>query len=228
MRILLIFIAVFLSGISVMGQRYRLTLTTDEVIYGDYLFVNANLFSPVSNVILGDRRLRLDAIREIHDSTLNFTYKTIRFRRNILLARQLEYGKINLYDLHSPDARVRINTRRNSISSNNRFYYHLSGDSILLVLNRKNYDSLFDSEFASGYPAFTSIKKKYLRLHTMGIVSPVMWPNLIVVTGFQSVPFLASYMATTIFLTGSTLINRQMKFNRVRNLVRDYNVKSLD
>lgn len=228
MRIVLIFIAVFFFDVSAMAQHYRLTLASDKVIFTDYLSVNSYLFRAVPNVIVGDRRLRLDSIREIYDSNLNFTYKAIRFRRNVLLARQLEYGKINLYDLHLPDERASNKTRRNSISSNNRFYYHLTGDTVLSVLNRKNYDSLFDSEFALGYPAFTSIKKKYLRLHTTGIVSSIMWPNLIVVTGFQSAAFLASYIATTTFLTGTNLINRQVKFNRVRNMIRDYNEQSHD
>jgi hypothetical protein len=179
-------------------------------------------------VIVRDQRIRLDAIREIYDSSLHFTYKTIRFRRQIVLARLLESGNINLYDLHEPDVRESANTRRNSISSNNRFYYHRFGDTVLSVLKRTNFDSIFDSDFASSYPAFQQTKKKYLRLHTTTILSSVMLPNLITVTGFQSVAFLASYLATTTYLTGASMINRQKKFKRVREMVKDYNARSLD
>lgn len=224
MRVFILVIVLYLCVIPATAQRYRITFTTDEILHTDKLFINENLFRRVPNVIVDNRRIGIDTIREIHDSNLNFTYKTFRFRRVKRLARQLEFGKINLYDLHSADSRESKNTRRNSVPSNNRFYYHLAGDTVLSVLNRKNFDTLFQSKFASDYPDFKSIKKNYLRLHTTSILSSVMLPNLITVTGFQSVAILTSYVATTAYLTGASLINRKKKFMRVRNMVRDYNM----
>jgi hypothetical protein len=212
--------------LSLHAQRFRVTLKTDQVIHANNVFITEPLFRKMPNVILGDEKIRLDAIREIHDSSLLITYKTTHFRGRIFMVRQLEKGKICLYDFHTPDSRESANVHR--ISSNNRFYYHLPGDTILSVLNRKNYDTLFNSEFASRYPAFQTTKKKYLRLHTTGILSSVMLPNLITVTGFQSVAFLSSYLATTTYFTGASLINRQKKFNQVRKMVKEYNAQTLD
>jgi hypothetical protein len=221
MRLTFLFIAVFLFANYTVAQQFSIKLNSNETIHADKLVIAEDLFRPIPVVMINGKKVRLNSIQYIYDSTLMLTYKTIRFRKRIALARQLEYGSICLYDFHEPDHRSSLNNKR--ISSNNRFYYHHQGDSVLKVLNRKNFEKLFDTAFAASYPNFESIKKKYLQLQPLGITSAILWPNLITVSGFQSAAILVPYLAATTFVTGKALINRQKKFNKVRILVRDFN-----
>jgi len=214
---------VFFAGYSTIAvsQRFQVKLKNGNTIVSDRIRITEPLFENQALAIINGQRIKLSAIHEMHDSTFQLTYKTIRFRKRIILARELEKGKICLYDLHSPDFRESANVQR--ISSNNRLYYHRSGDTVLQVLNRKHFIKLVDSSFASTYPQFASIRKKYLRLHTTGILTIIMVPNLVTVVGFQSAAVLVPYIAGTTYITGSALINRQEKFRKIRQLVKDYN-----
>ncbi|HEX4877172.1 MAG TPA: hypothetical protein VFV31_10920 [Chitinophagaceae bacterium] len=208
------------TGYSV-AQRFTIRLITDEVIYAEKLTTVADLFSRMTVLIIDNKRVRIDQVKEIQDSLFEFTYCTMQFRKRLHLVRRLEEGKICLYDFHSPDHRESLNARR--ISSNSRFYFNKPGDSVLYALNRNNFDKLFGSSFFSSYPQFQRIRKNYLRIHTSTILSAILLPNLITIIGFQSAALLIPYTATTFYLTGYSLINRQEKFKKVRQMVEDFN-----
>jgi hypothetical protein len=222
----LIIAFIIINSLSASGQHIKVKLKTNEIIYTDRIIIaDFNNLRPSLVVLRQGKKVPLNAVNEIFDSTLNLTYKTFRFRKQVRLARIIENGKICLYDLHEPDSRRVINNR--SISTNNRFYYNKSGDSVLYILNKKNYGKLFDSSFVVQYPDFEPIKTKYLRLHTNGILASVLLPNLITAAGFQSVALLVPYIAVTAFVTSSSIINRRKKLNDVRQMIKDFNLQSL-
>lgn len=223
MKPLLLFIGILWAANYTQAQRFNVKLKNNEVVSGDRLIVTEPLFSNTPDIVIEGKRIRLKEIEEVKDNSLLFTYKTLRFRRRLLLARQLEAGQVNLYDFHSPMRRENAIGRQ--ISSNNRFYYNHPGDTVVYVLNRKNFGKLFDSAFAS-YPDYQSIRKNYLRLHTAGIISVILLADVIIVLGFQNVAVLVSYAAVTTIVTGYSLINRQRKFNRVRVMVSEFNKQS--
>ena len=220
---MLVGVTLFFSDVC--GQRLQVKLKSNEIVAADRLIVTENLFRQTPNLIIKGRNIKMNLVNEVYDSIFNVTYKPYRFRRYYHFARIRESGKIILYDFQSPDSRERFLNR--GIASNNRFYYNYQGDTVLYVLNKKNYGKLFDSTFVSAYSEYRSIKQKYLRTHTTGILSAILIPNLITAAGFQSAAIIVPYIATTIYFTGSYLINRQKKFKNVQRMVAEYNKRGL-
>lgn len=224
MRSTITLIGAFFFVVVTHAQRFTITLKNDKVIHANDFLLSENLFRQSPNIIIARKRINIVDVDQINDQESGFTYKSIRFRNRTVLARELEKGRICLYDLQMP-GRGRIQNNRR-IATNNRFYYHHKGDEVLSALNRKGFDKLFDSSFSTAYPQYASIRKNYLRLHNRMILSSIMLPNLVTAAGFQSLGLLVPYLATTTWVTGSALIGRQTKFKRVRQMVKTFNAQS--
>ncbi len=219
LRFIFILMCSFIKTAS--AQPFTVRLKTDDTLFVSNLSFQYRSFLRTPDVFIERKRIGLETINEIYDHSSGVLYRTIQFRKRLCLARQLESGTISIYDFQIPEGRRIVNPKR--ISTNSRLYYHESNDSVLLVLNKINFEKIFDPHYESSYPEYETIKKKYLRLHTMGIFTAIMLPNAITAIGFQSIGFLIPYVAATTFVTGTALMKRQAKFNNVRMMARVYN-----
>lgn len=225
MRLFLILIFGFTTWLPLEAQRYKIELQNSSVQFVNSVIFPGNIFQAGRLLKCDGEKIRVNAIKQITDTIQNQLYNVMHFRKRHRIVRQLEDGNIRLFDFRHPfeiNQRVDLNSNRR-IGTSGRLYFSRKGDSVVHVLNRKNFESIFTDAFISSYGDYHKIRKNYLRLHTTDIISMIMVPNLITAVGLQSVGFLIPYTVATVLVTRSSMAGRQKEFQKVRKMVKDFN-----
>jgi hypothetical protein len=152
-------------------------------------------------------------------------FKALKFRRRMVLARILQTGKINLFD--GANLQRTGPAYYKKIRSFTRLHYCLQGDTVLRVLKKKDFSTLFDTAFANTYPGFEKIKKRYTRLHAVGVAKVSLACLFEVAIGVQSLGVLIGYTATTIGSIIYLQSGKQKRFSALAAMVRTYNSQPL-